>query len=477
MKHNKFIAIALSIIVSALCISAPFESVAVNSTGTDVAQALADSAVLVPENELECSFLPENAPTRAILKSYTGNATRIILPETVNGYPLTGFSVSAFDNAKNVEYIKLSKVSGSVNAKHFKEISALKYIDVDPANPNLTSVNGVLFNKTMTTLYAFPNGVGGSYEIPEGVAVIAQGAFYRCAYLTEVIMADTVEAAYREAFSFCLNLENVKMSINLMTIDDLAFAYCDSLRTIDLPYALSYIGTDAFLGYISSANHKVYHFTDGISYVPGTYSEEYVKKMHLPDEVKRYADRKIVDEETGVIVIDPAKRLPNTGKLKLTVNLLPAERYTSTLPGKFSNVLCYEITLTNDGVPVALTDSIIIRFDGLADDNIPSATRIFRADGDSILEYTRTPHAPFVGASTKNFGTYIIAWSNDFSTKGDINGDKVISAYDAMFALYLAADLVEDITPAQLKAADYNNDNKVTTNDALMILRKAAGII
>ena len=46
-----------------------------------------------------------------------------------------------------------------------------------------------------------------------------------------------------------------------------------------------------------------------------------------------------------------------------------------------------------------------------------------------------------------------------------------------MFALYLAADLVENATTEQVKAADYNNDNKITTDDALLILRKAADII
>ena len=102
----------------------------------------------------------------------------------------------------------------------------------------------------------------------------------------------------------CLEMDFVKMSDNLTSIDDMAFANCDDLRSINLPYSLSYIGTDAFLGYISSKNHKVYHFTEGISYVPGTYAEEYVKKMHLPNEVKHLADRKLTDYKTGVTIID-----------------------------------------------------------------------------------------------------------------------------------------------------------------------------
>ncbi len=478
MKRNKIVAAALSVIVCALCLSAPFDSVAVNSTGTDVTQVLSDSAVLVPESELECDFIPTNAPIKAVLKKYTGNGTRIILPETVGGYPLTSYSVSAFDTAKNLEYIRLSAVSGSLTGKHFKEVSALKYIDVDPKNTALTSVDGVLFNKTKTTLLAFPNGVGGSYSIPEGVTSLGQGAFYRCTFLTEVIMPNSVEAVYREAFMLCLGLDFVKMSDNLTTIDDMAFLHCDNLNAINLPYSLSYIGIDAFLGYISSDNDKkVYFLTDGIFYVPGTYAEEYVSKMHLPNEVKHLADRKITDYNTGVTIIDNDKILPNTGKLNLTVKVLPASNYEGKLPGTFNKLFCYEISLTNDGAPIPLSKNLLVRFDGLGNDVIPTGTRVFRVSGNEVFEYNRTPHAPFIGASTKDFGTYIVASSNDFSMKGDINGDKVIASYDAMFALYLAADLVGSTTSEQIKAADYNGDGKVTTEDALMILRKAADII
>ena len=476
LKRNKIIAFALSVIVCALCISTPFSTVAINSEGEDVHQALADSAVLVAEGDLEYDLIPEDNPNRAYLKGYKGNETRIILPETLGGYPLTSFTTTAF-KAKHIEYIRFPSSATSLNAKMFMDSSSLKYIDVDTKNQNLISVDGVVYDKAMTTIYAFPNGVGGSYTIPDTVKKIGQYAFYQCAFITEVIMPNSVESIYREAFAHCQNLANVRMSDNLKGIDDLAFSYCDELRALNLPYSLTYIGNDAFLGYISSnRDRKVYHLTDGLYYVQGSYADEYIKNMHLPNEVKHLVDRKITDYKTGVTIIDPSKKLPQSSKLNLTVTEVPAAAYEGMLPGTFSRVFCYDISFTNDGYEIPLDESVIIRFDNLPDDVIPTGTRVFRIENNNLSEYNRTPHAPFVGASTKNFGTFVIGTSEDFSLKGDINGDKVISSYDAMFTLYLAAELVT-VTPAQKNAADYDNDGKITTDDATLILRKAADLI
>ena len=56
--------------------------------------------------------------------------------------------------------------------------SALPAINVDPANPNFKSINGVLFNKAGTILIAYPSGaMARSYTLPQTVAVINNSSF------------------------------------------------------------------------------------------------------------------------------------------------------------------------------------------------------------------------------------------------------------------------------------------------------------
>jgi hypothetical protein len=88
----------------------------------------------------------------------------------------------------------------------------------------------------------------------------------------------------------------------------------------------------------------------------------------------------------------------------------------------------------------------------------------------------RSPHTPFPVAQTKKLGTFTIINNTDFSRKGDIDGDGIITSYDARFALCIAAGLVPEITDAQLRTADTNDGNGVDTADAYTILRYAAGI-
>ncbi len=476
MKHNKLLSVVLCGVFALLCISAPLESAAVVSPEIQSLSDLSETAVMVNENQLEYTLIGN--PSRAVINKYTGSDTRIILPETVDGYPLANISPTAFGEYTALEYIKLPANAWSVSSKLFAKCTSLKYIDVHKDNPKMVSVDGVVFNKNMTTILAFPNGVGGSYKIPDGVVSIGAKAFYECTYLSEVIMPNSVEAVYNEAFYRCMELDNVHMSNNLTSIDDRAFSYCDDLTALHLPFSLSYIGTDAFLGYIASGrDHKVYFLTDGLYYVPGTYAEEYVNGLHLPSEVKHPIDCKITDYETGVTIIDHLKILPNTGKLDLKVTVLPADDYAPLLPGSFSKLYCYNISLTNDGVEIPLSDNLIIRFNGIDEDTILSTARVFRINGDDVTEYMRTPNAPFVGASTKKLGTYIVGTNNDFSLKGDLNGDGIVSSYDAMFALYIAAGITDNTTAEQIKNADFNGDGKVKTNDALQILRKAADLI
>ena len=64
--------------------------------------------------------------------------------------------------------------------RRFIYCTSLTNINVDASNPAYSSLNGVLFDKAQATLLQFPDGLGGSYTIPNSVTNIGYHAFEYC---------------------------------------------------------------------------------------------------------------------------------------------------------------------------------------------------------------------------------------------------------------------------------------------------------
>ena len=96
----------------------------------------------------------------------------------------------------------LTDISGSV----FADNPNLESIHVSEGNQTYTSEDGVLYNKEMTTLVAFPEGKS-PVSIPAGITRIGYGAFMSNS-LTAIIIPDSVSSIEPIAFLEC-NLTSI----------------------------------------------------------------------------------------------------------------------------------------------------------------------------------------------------------------------------------------------------------------------------
>ena len=76
----------------------------------------------------------------------------------------------------------------SIGHDVFESCVSLVNITVEGHNSFYSSVGGVLFNKSQTTLIEAPGGLVGSYAIPDSVTEIVDGAFSDCGHLTAMIV-------------------------------------------------------------------------------------------------------------------------------------------------------------------------------------------------------------------------------------------------------------------------------------------------
>jgi len=84
-----------------------------------------------------------------------------------------------------------------------------------------------------------------SITIPGGIKMIPEYAFAGCVALKDVIIEEGVELLLTGAFGDCISLENITLPSTLK-VDEYAFAYLDSVKSVDLSNGIVSIGEYAF---------------------------------------------------------------------------------------------------------------------------------------------------------------------------------------------------------------------------------------
>ena len=128
----------------------------------------------------------------------------------------------------------------------FMGCTSLTAISVDSDNPNYCSEDGVLFNKTKTTLITCPGGKIGTYTIPSSVTNIEQRAFRFCVSLAGIIIPNSVTSIPLYAFDGCAKLTNIVIPSSVTSIGGSAFNSCNSIVNIFIPNSVTSIAVGAF---------------------------------------------------------------------------------------------------------------------------------------------------------------------------------------------------------------------------------------
>lgn len=175
-------------------------------------------------------------------------------------YTVRGISHKAFWNCTGLTKVRIPKTIDRVmrhicydqdpiglSMNPFIHCSSLETIEVDGENPIMRSVDGVLFSKDGTRLYAYPAGKKGeSYVVPEGVTWIGDYALLDNNNLVSVELPATVTRLCSMAFAGCQRLETVNLPESLTCLEGGLFWDCTSLKEVRIPAGVRAIGYSAF---------------------------------------------------------------------------------------------------------------------------------------------------------------------------------------------------------------------------------------
>ena len=146
------------------------------------------------------------------------------LEEIVDEGPMLGVK----GNLKTVNFpATIKKVPGGV----FNYSSLIKEFKLDPANPFFKVIDGILCSKDGKTLYSVPDYNRTTYQVPEGIEVIAERVFAFLPMIQTINLPSTLRAIKARAFQGCKSLRFIVIPASVEQVDMDAL-WADNLKTI-----------------------------------------------------------------------------------------------------------------------------------------------------------------------------------------------------------------------------------------------------
>lgn len=233
------------------------------------------------------------------------NVTGITIPE---GYTTIGINV--FQHSQ-ITTLNIPASVTTIERGPFMGVNKLQSITVNPANPNFTAENGVLYNKTKTELICYPKGkTDEDFTVPDGVTKIMGLAFFQNPNIKTVTLPTSVSeldpytiapfAGY-SAFTDCASLTAINVKSGNPTFksvdgvvysaDDKTLAMYPSGKEMDpfiVPSTVEHIEQSAFL---YTAKLKNITISEGVKDI-GAYAfkNSGIKSASIPASVTSISD-------------------------------------------------------------------------------------------------------------------------------------------------------------------------------------------
>ena len=194
-------------------------------------------------------FSFEDSGDGLTLTAYSGSASRIRVPATIEDKPVRGLACGVFSGLSDLTVLILPGTLTDLEERCLEGCDSLVYLELS-ALPG-DSLSG-LFGKAGWEYNhsAIPESL--SYICYAGVRV-PDRAFAECLHIEALILPDTVESIGTSSFRTCRSLKEIRLPDGLKEIRTCAFLDCGSLTGLSLPDSLERIEDGILTGCVSLA--------------------------------------------------------------------------------------------------------------------------------------------------------------------------------------------------------------------------------
>lgn len=193
---------------------------------------------------------------KAMITGYEGEATELVIPESLDGVTVTTIGGYAFEDNTAITSVTFPDTVETIKNKAFYQCSALASVDL-PAN--LVSLGNLAFAKTAIESVEIPKSLeeadysygAHTYDM-NGVEVsVSEGPFTLCDNLKTVTFEKGATFVPNNILRGCTGIEEITIPDTVTTINSAAFLDCVNLKSIDVPDAVTKINAKAFSGCLS----------------------------------------------------------------------------------------------------------------------------------------------------------------------------------------------------------------------------------
>ena len=159
------------------------------------------------------SFEYEDYDGGIMLTSYTGTEPDVIIPDSIDGKPVTAVGSGAFNKSRILRSVNIPDSVKSIGDNAFRECRGLQTV-----------------------------------TFSSGLTSIGSSAFLGCTGISRFEIPGSVQKIGVYSFSYCSRLERVAIGGGTSVIGYAAFLNCPDLSSVSLPASVSSIGVDSFEG-------------------------------------------------------------------------------------------------------------------------------------------------------------------------------------------------------------------------------------
>lgn len=385
-----------------------------------------------------------------------------ILESVYIGKNVEEIGLYAFYECRILPEIEIPAKVSSIGQYAFVGCYSLESITVDKNNLYYLSIDGVLYNKTMTQLILYPSyKKNDEFVMPATVVKIMDFALYYNSHLKRVKMPESVKEIGASAFKGCYFLKEISFPNSIISVGPEAFVMVQWYN--NLPDGIVYIGKTVYCYKGEAPDNSQVTIKNGIVSITESAFKECsgIQSVILPESIK-HIGKEAFKGCTSLTEIRIPESLESIDKSTFEnctslTNVTFSEGLKSVGYNSFANTNIKEII-----IPYSLTN-----IDQYAFNECPylEKVKVLNKDtnfptiniSDSVLIYVR-----YDSLFAKIHHSYNVA------VFGDVNNNYKLDLYDAIETAKYMMGICE-LSEDQLEIADYNVDGIIDLYDIIPV--------